>query len=422
MNSVSVADRWHRRSPATDDQQPCKCGTRERPYPSGDHGAELRWAVRWRDTEGRQKKRLYARKPDAQRYAAELKGDLDQGRYVDPGSGKTTFREVAVKWQAAAGVQQRESTRANVGRALRNHILPAFGDREIASIRRPDIEAWVSGKATELAPSSLETVYGVLRSVFAWAAGEYITTDPCAARSRAARIRLPRPAPKEIVPLSAVQLRALLVACPDRYRCALLVAAGSGLRQGELFALEPEHVRPGEIAVRQQLTVVSGGRPQVTPVKSSSSRRTVPVPEALTEAVQRHLEAFPAGSRSLVDTTGTKPRERPVRLLFTPSTGGPVQRGPWAKVWAGIMRRANESLKGLGETSVPAGTSLHDLRHYYASLLIREGENVKVVQKRLGHASAAITLDTYTHLWPDSAETTRAAVARHLGDLFDRQA
>ena len=53
---------------------------------------------------------------------------------------------------------------------------------------------------------------------------------------------------------------------------------------------------------------------------------------------------------------------------------------------------------------------MHDLRHFYASLLIRHGESIKVVQARLGHATAAETLDTYSHLWPDSDDTTRTAV------------
>lgn len=56
-----------------------------------------------------------------------------------------------------------------------------------------------------------------------------------------------------------------------------------------------------------------------------------------------------------------------------------------------------------------------ELRHFYASLLIRYGESVKVVQERLGHASAAETLDTYSHLWPDSEDRTRAAVDAVLG-------
>jgi len=57
---------------------------------------------------------------------------------------------------------------------------------------------------------------------------------------------------------------------------------------------------------------------------------------------------------------------------------------------------------------------MHALRHYYASLLIRFGGSVKTDQVRLGHASAE-TLDTYSHLWPDSDDRTRAAVDSVLG-------
>jgi integrase len=64
---------------------------------------------------------------------------------------------------------------------------------------------------------------------------------------------------------------------------------------------------------------------------------------------------------------------------------------------------------------VSRDTTFHELRHYYASLLIRPGESVKVVQKRLGHATAAETLDTYSHLWPDSEDRTREATYSVLG-------
>jgi integrase len=65
------------------------------------------------------------------------------------------------------------------------------------------------------------------------------------------------------------------------------------------------------------------------------------------------------------------------------------------------------------------GATPHALRHYYASLLIRHGESVKVVQARLGHASARETLDTYSHLWPDSEDLTRSAVDSVLGAAAD---
>ena len=76
--------------------------------------------------------------------------------------------------------------------------------------------------------------------------------------------------------------------------------------------------------------------------------------------------------------------------------------------------------RGAIETvGLSAGTGFHALRHYYASLLIRHGESVKTVQERLGHASAVETLDTYSHLWPDSDDRTREAIDSVLGSTAD---
>jgi integrase len=82
---------------------------------------------------------------------------------------------------------------------------------------------------------------------------------------------------------------------------------------------------------------------------------------------------------------------------------GSDKLSPWATERA--MRKARREVKGL-----PAGFRYHDLRHYFASLLIASGGDVKVVQARLCHASARTTLDTYGHIWPDRDESTRAAV------------
>ncbi len=67
-----------------------------------------------------------------------------------------------------------------------------------------------------------------------------------------------------------------------------------------------------------------------------------------------------------------------------------------------------------GEVGLPEAFRFHDLRHYLASLLIASGADVKVVQARLRHTSASTTLNTYAHLWPDSDESTRAAVGAVL--------
>lgn len=95
----------------------------------------------------------------------------------------------------------------------------------------------------------------------------------------------------------------------------------------------------------------------------------------------------------------------PDGLVFVNEAGAPIRRMRFSVVW----RRA------VAAAGAPEGTGFHALRHYYASLLIRHGKSVKVVQARLGHASASETLDTYSHLWPDSEDRTRAAVDDVLG-------
>jgi integrase len=128
------------------------------------------------------------------------------------------------------------------------------------------------------------------------------------------------------------------------------------------------------------------GAPRLAPPKTRASRRDVPLPDVILEALSAHIAVYPPNS--------------PDRLVFTNERGEPIRRSVFSRVW----RRAADAC------GAPAGTTFHDLRHHYASLLIRHGESVKVVQARLGHASAAETLDTYSHLWPDSEDRTRAAV------------
>ena len=84
--------------------------------------------------------------------------------------------------------------------------------------------------------------------------------------------------------------------------------------------------------------------------------------------------------------------------VLTGRDGG--QLPPWALERA--IRTARGKVPGL-----PEGFRYHDLRHYFASLLIASGGDVKTVQARLRHASAKTTLDCYGHLWPDRDDSTR---------------
>ena len=137
----------------------------------------------------------------------------------------------------------------------------------------------------------------------------------------------------------------------------------------------------------------------------------MPLPQVVVDALAAHLAAFPAARVEVLDATH-KPdsKRRTAALVFTSSTGRPRRRTRFSDIWRGAAATA-----GLED-----GVTFHDLRHYYVSLLIRHGESVKVVQKRLGHKSAVETLDTYSHLWPDSEDRTRETVEVVLGRAVER--
>jgi integrase len=120
------------------------------------------------------------------------------------------------------------------------------------------------------------------------------------------------------------------------------------------------------------------------PLKTETSRTPVPIPRDLALALSEHVAQWPS------------------ETILSGDAGGQLSLSTLNR----SFRIARTKVSGL-----PEGFRYHDLRHYFASLLIASGADVKVVQARLRHASAVTTLDTYGHLWPDSDESTRAAVA-----------
>jgi len=345
-----------------------------------------RWRARYRDQDGREHSRHFARKIDAQRWLDEVTASVVTGAYIDPKAGRTTFAEYAERWRAVQ--VHRPTTRAHVETMLRRHAYPVFGARSLNSIRPSEVQAWAHGLA--LTPSSAEVCFRYVAAVFKAAASDrLIASSPCAG------IRLPRRVPRQVVPLTTEQVHALSAAMPPRYRALVVLAAGTGLRQGEAFGLEVRHVDflRRTLQVEQQLVTLPGAPPQVSPPKTDASYRTVPLPQVVVDALAAHLRDYP--------TAG---------LIFTTETSEPIRRTAFSgKAWQRAVQSAG----------LPAGTGFHALRHYYASLLIRHGESVKVVQLRLGHATAAETLDTYAHLWPDSEDRTREAVDSVLGLFAD---
>lgn len=436
---AEVYDRWHLSRPPKDAEATCAaCSKGKALVPGSVHGKGKRWQVRWRDAAGKQRKENFDKRSQAGTRAATIEADLARGLYVDPAAGKESFRTVGERWRTSA--VHRGSTAALVERRLRQHIYPAFGDRPIVTIRPSEIQAWVKDRSQVLAPSTVRVTYAYLVSIMNTAVRDRtIAFSPCAG------IKLPEARRTEIVPLHPDAVRALIEAAPPRLRAMILLAAASGLRQGEVFGLEVDCIDflRREVVVRQQLVTPDrdpeAGRQEsyLSEPKTHESYRRVPIAEVAVNALAAHLQQFPAAVVDIEDRTDPrKPKRRKAHMLFTTPRGEVLRRGAWAWTWSRMEERANDSLgkayakaraawvqrgRPKGEeparVRVPDGASMHDLRHFYASVLIKNRESVKTVQRRLGHSKPSITLDTYTHLWPDDEDTTRAAVESVLGDV-----
>lgn len=341
-----------------------------------------RWEVRYRDPEGKQRARLFDRKVEAERFAATTTVAVLEGTYVAPSAGRVTVREYGERWRAMQ--VHRATTAAQLETNLRRHVYPTLGDRYLSGVRPSEVQAWVKGRVAVLAPATVEVVYRYLAAIFAAAVEDrLIPVTPCKG------IRLPKVEAAQVVPLATEAVEALIDAVPDRYRALVVLAAGTGLRQGEAFGVSTSRLDflRRTLTVDRQLVLLPGQPPYLAPPKTAASRRTVPLPDVVLGALAGHLAAFPAGEGDA--------------LVFTAPDGGGIRRNRFSDgVWVQAVERCG----------LPKGTGFHALRHYYASLLIRHGESVKVVQARLGHASATETLDTYSHLWPDSEDRTRLAV------------
>jgi integrase len=345
-------------------------------------GNKKAYQVRWYDPNGIERSKQFNRQAEAKRFKAEIEATLARGTYIDPRAGKVTFREFAEKWRANQS-HYRGSSMEAIERSHRLHIYPHIGDMPLAAVRRSDVQAMVA----KWSPASAEKHLAYTSVVFKAAVlDEIIPTSPV--RS----IPIPRVSSEMIIP-TLDQVLAIADAINPRYRGLILFAASTGLRRSELLAVTLESVDFAERVVRVradkgQIVRNAGAPPRLGPPKTPAAARAVPLGDVALAVLREQMRAYPPN-----------PDDGYGGLIFN-GRNGVIHNATLSAQMGAVMHHAG----------FPTGTGLHLFRHFYASALIEGGESVKVVQKRLGHTSAAETLDTYGHLWPESDEASRTAI------------
>lgn len=334
--------------------------------------ADGRWRARYRDDANKEHSRHFSRKIDAQRWldavaAARLRGD-----YVDPKTARITVAEWCTNW--LSGYRTRRPRTVRQAEVHLKLIMNAFGPMQLAAVRPSHVKAWTAQlKAEGRADSYVYALHSRLSQLMSDAVHDgVIVRNPCSRRTS------PRTGSQRPYVATTEQVWALYDAMPTGLRPAVLLGAFVGLRLAEAAALRPDDVdfMRGVVSPAIQWPA--------EPLKSQISRTPVPIPRELSLLLSAALAAGDG------------------RAIVTNEIGRPV--APWS------IERAIRSVRG-SIPGLPEAFRFHDLRHYFASLLIADGLDVKVVQARLRHASAKTTLDVYGHMWPDKDEASRAAVA-----------
>ncbi len=358
---ASVNDLWYRLDKDT--------GSKVR---TARHGRGRRWRVTWYDNSGRSRSESFARKRDADRRAAKVESDKMRGEYIDPKLARTTVAEWCRTW--LEGYATRRASTVRQARHELSHICREFGSWRLAAVRPSDVRTWTARLQEQgYAQSYVYSLHARLRQLMSDAVHDgLLTYNPCSRRTSPGMGRQ-RP-----YVATTEQIWALHDALPERYRAAVLLGAFAGLRIAEVCGL-----RPGDVDTAKQVI-----RPVVQypadPLKTETSRTPVPIPDVLASVLADHAARF-SGETFIMNASASQPHPATLSKVFREARG-----------------RVSD---------LPEGFRFQDLRHYFASLLIASGADVKAVQARVRHASAKTTLDTYGHLWPDSDRATKAAVA-----------
>lgn len=366
------------------------------------HGRVV-WLARWRDPDGRQRSKSFAKKGDADRYMTTVAADVLRGSYIDPQAGKVTFREYAQKWLEAQ--TSNLSTREQVARRLRLHAIPTLGHLPLSAITPSTIQTWLRGRSAVLAPRTVQVTFANVSSILGAAVDdEILRKNPCSARS----VRPPKAETTRIAPWTTEAVQSVWSVLSERYRIVVTLGAGLGLRAGEIFGLSPDDIDflRGTVTVRRQVKTFDKGKRAFAPPKHGSIR-AIPLPESVKDALAAHLAKYPARAVSL---PWVEPDGEPVTvpLVITSREGSSPDLGYFRRsIWKPALAAA-----GVAQGRM---NGLHALRHFYASVLLDAGESIKALSEYLGHRDPGFTLRTYTHLMPASEDRTKRAVDAVLG-------
>jgi integrase len=342
-----------------------------------------RWAIVLETRVGGRRKQRWSTfrgsKREAQKRLAELITDRERGEYVDP--SKKTVAQYFAEWlrdwaPAKAGLKTLE------GYALYSrYITESIGDRPMQQVRGGDLNRlYLDLRERGLSPRTVKHTHVLARRVFGHALKQGdLKVDP------STLVDAPKVPLVEAAVLRSEEIPIMLDGLRGSPFYAIAVTAlGTGMRRGELCALQWQDVdlEGGKLEVKRSLEQTRKGGLRMKEPKSARGRRTISLSPSVVTCLKEHYRGQLELRMKL--GLGKAPQDA---LVFATYDGRP--------------RTPNNLSTKFGLAMVRLGlphVGLHTLRHTHASMLIKAGEDILTISRRLGHSSAAITLGVYGHL------------------------
>lgn len=386
---------------------------RKRTWTNAKGDEKTAWVVDYTDTKGVRRLKTFAKKKDADQFAATAKVEVREGVHVAD-RDTVTVAAAGKMWIAsseAAGLER--STVEAYQQRLDLHVAPFIGNEKLSKVTVPAVRAFSDqlrsgGRSAAMVKKAITALGAILsdaqeRGLVVRNAVKEMSRRRNGSEKRSKRLLQPGvdiPTP--------VEIRAFLAALDGKWRPILLTAVFSGLRSSELRGLRWQNVdfQKATIEVRQR----SDKWGTIGSTKSHAGQRTVPVPPVVINTLREwKLQCAPG------------------ELVFPNGRGNPeshsniVNRGLIPGMIKGGLTVDTGKTDEDGNPILAARYSgLHALRHFFASWLINPKEagglglDMKSVQARMGHSSIVVTADVYSHLFPrgdDSKELADAADA-----------
>jgi integrase len=316
--------------------------------------------------------RMFDRRSDAVAWEQDQRLRLRTGEWLDPRRGQAPLAGLAEMWLESRQTVKRRTLESDLG-VWRNYIAPRFGRRPVASITAAEVSAWLGDLLKRgLARSTVTRALATLRSLLSFAVADGRVTVNVAAAAKAPMGGQSR---REGKYLDLDEVAALAEACRGRYGELVYVLAFQGLRWGELAGLQVADrvMVPGRgLRLSRAVLASNGGGTLYVDTLKNKRARTVPLVSVVVPIVDRW-------------SIGKGPSD----WLFAAPEGGPLRETNWKRSVGWYQAKA-----AIGRPEL----RVHDLRHTAASAWLGAGADPKVVQRVLGHASAAMTMDLYGHL------------------------